>query len=398
MDLYEKIESYREKSGQAFASIIRVIKKNSEYLDELSRITSFLDSVYKDPSVQQRFYHVWFNFYEIEKCPYCESPKKFAKVPKFSIDRYGEKPTNPVNYYGTCLSIECNKKHNVERSSRAVKEKYGEGYYQSPEFLDAIKKTNNEKFGSDFFFQTDEFRIKQKETFEKKYGGHPTKLKETQDRKKSTNLLKYGTEHALNNPDVREKSNSTNTLKYGGKSSMCSEVTKEKSKRTSLVKYGTDWYVQSEEFRIKFKESMLSKYGVEHAFHYQPFFDRSQSTGFNKKLFIFPSGRVEKIQGYESFAIEDLLDSGYREEDIIISNKEISEIIGIIWYNDSENKRRRYYPDILLKVGNKIIEVKSEYTYDAGYSINIRKKQACLDMGLLFEFWIYDEKGNRRIV
>jgi hypothetical protein len=87
----------------------------------------------------------------------------------------------------------------------------------------------------------------------------------------------------------------------------------------------------------------------------------------------------------------------YAEEDIIVSNKDIEIYIGKILYLDSQKKLRKYYPDIYLKSENKIIEVKSEYTYASSYSINIRKKKACLDLGISFEFWIYDSKGLKTI-
>lgn len=112
---------------------------------------------------------------------------------------------------------------------------------------------------------------------------------------------------------------------------------------------------------------------------------------------VFPSGRIEKIQGYEGFALNDLLDEGYKEDDIIVSNKEIESYTGTIWYLDSERKKRKYYPDIYLITENKIIEVKSEYTYKSAYSINIRKKQACINLGISFEFWVYDSKGEKTL-
>lgn len=90
-----------------------------------------------------------------------------------------------------------------------------------------------------------------------------------------------------------------------------------------------------------------------------------------------------------------LLDKGYKEEDIVVSNAAIEKYTGKIWYNDSENKKRKYYPDIYIISKNKIVEVKSYYTYDTAFSINIRKKNACLSLGIHFEFWIYDDKGNK---
>ena len=399
MCILEKIKTWRNKSGKAFGSIIQSVQKNQEDIQELKNLTNFLDSYYgNNISIQQRFYHIWFNFYEIEICPNCTSPKRFATIPKFSIDRYGLKPTNPVNYYGTCMSEECSKKYNKEQTNKALLEKYGTtNPMEVPGALQKIKDRNRKKYGVDFYTETDEFKTKIKKTFEEKYGGHPTKLKEVQDKKKKTNKEKYGFEHSLDNPEVKEKSRITNNLKYGGNSSMCSDEVKNKSKETNRKKHGTDWYVQSEDFKIKFKESMISKYGVEQVMHYTPSFEKSLDTSYRKKLFVFPSGRVEKIQGYEGFGLTELLDKGYSEDDIIVSNKEIEKYTGVIWYLDSEKKRRKYYPDIYLKCENKIIEVKSKYTYEVNISINKTKKQSCLDLGISFQFWIYNSKGERTI-
>jgi hypothetical protein len=398
MCILEKIESWRDKKGQAFGSYLFQISKNEDEVQQLRLLTTFLDDHYVSPSLQQRFYHVWFKFYQIEKCPFCEKPRKFSKIPKFSIDRYGLKPTNTVNYYGTCMSDDCSKKYNLQRTQESLLEKYGTTNIMKIQgSVDKIKETNRKKYGSDFYTETDEFKKKTKETFEKKYGGHPTKLKETQDRKKKTNLERYGHEHSLNNPEIKEKSRITNNLKYGGDSSMCSEEIRKKSIETNKKKRGTDWYVQSDDFKKKFKETMFLRYGVEQVMHYTPSFEKSIDTSYKKKIYIFPSGRVEKIQGYEGFGINDLLNSGYSEDDIVISNQEIEKFTGKIWYNDSENKRRKYYPDIYIISENRIIEVKSKYTYDSAYSINMRKRKASLDLLLNFEFWIYDKDGNKTI-
>jgi hypothetical protein len=400
MCVLNNIETWRDKTGKSFGSIIFNLKRDPESVSRLEIETQFLDEVYDKSkiSIQQRFYHVWFKSSQIENCPYCGLPLVFSKNPKFSIDRYGEKTTNPVNYYMTCMSEKCLKQFNKDRTNKTLIEKYGtSNIMEIPGVLEKRKERNQIKYGTDFYTSTDEFKAKTKETFLLKYGVHPTSLKETQDKKKKTNLEKYGFEHALDNSEVKEKSKITNNKKYGGNSSMCSEEIKEKSKETNRKKRGVDWYVQSEDFRIKFTKSMISKYGVEHALHYTDSFEKSLETSYKKKIFIFPSERIEKIQGYEGFALCQLLESNYKEEDIIVKNKEIEEYTGKIWYLDSEKKRRKYYPDIYIKSENKIIEVKSKYTYKSAYSINVRKKKACLDLGLLFEFWIYDHKGNKYI-
>ena len=399
MGILKAIESWRAKTGKAFGQIIQNISKNKDWILELETLTYFLDPLYgkENISIQQRFYHVWFNFYEIEKCPYCSNPKKFARISKFSIDRYGIKPTNPVNYYGTCLEDACGKKYNIDKTQEGVHKKYGDIHFtQTLAYKENIKEKNQIKYGVDYYTETQEFKDKVKKTFESKYGGHPTKLKETQDKKKATNLEKYGNEHALNNEEVREKSNQTNQVKYGGNSSMCTKEIQEKSRVTNLERYGTDWYGQSLDFKEKFRKTMLERYGVEQVMQYAPFFEKSKETSHRKKIYEFPSGRIEKIQGYEGFGINDLLDKGYLEEDIIISNKEIEKYTGKIWYADLE-KKRKYYPDIYIKSENKIIEVKCDYTYDTAYSINIRKRDASRALGISFEFWIYDDKGSLSI-
>ena len=142
---------------------------------------------------------------------------------------------------------------------------------------------------------------------------------------------------------------------------------------------------------------MLLRYGVEQVMHYTPSFEKSMDTSYRKKIYVFPSGRIEKIQGYEGFAINDLLDSGYPEDDIIISNREIEKYTKVIYYNDTTGKRRKYYPDVYLRSKNVIIEIKSKYTYETNIVLNKLKKQACLDLALDFEFWIYDKKGNKII-
>lgn len=57
-------------------------------------------------------------------------------------------------------------------------------------------------------------------------------------------------------------------------------------------------------------------------------------------------------------------------------------------------KDRIYLPDIYIKPENRIIEVKSEYTYNLELEKNLLKKEACIKSNLSFEFWIIDSKGK----
>jgi len=56
------------------------------------------------------------------------------------------------------------------------------------------------------------------------------------------------------------------------------------------------------------------------------------------------------------------------------------------------NKKHKYYPDFYIKDINKIIEVKSVYTYEIELSKNLLKEKACKDKGLKFDFVIISKK------
>ena len=107
------------------------------------------------------------------------------------------------------------------------------------------------------------------------------------------------------------------------------------------------------------------------------------------KEFTFPSGRMEKVQGYEPRALNDLLKT-HDESDLVVGRSKISSYIGIVKYFDPvANRMRYYYPDIYIISERKIIEVKSSRTYDKQKNTNELKKQAILNKNLDFEFFIY---------
>ena len=53
----------------------------------------------------------------------------------------------------------------------------------------------------------------------------------------------------------------------------------------------------------------------------------------------------------------------------------------------------RYYPDIWIKSINKIIEVKSSYTYKCNLIKNINKALITRKLKFYFEFWIYIQEN-----
>jgi hypothetical protein len=129
---------------------------------------------------------------------------------------------------------------------------------------------------------------------------------------------------------------------------------------------------------LKSEEGMLVKYGVKNISHIKP--------SYKMKQYQFPSGKIVNLQGYEPRAVDFILKS-HSEIDIIVQIHEIEKKVGRIFY-EINGKRHRYYPDIFIPSENKIIEVKSKYTYLQNLEINNEKKNACIKAGFNFEFMI----------
>ena len=110
------------------------------------------------------------------------------------------------------------------------------------------------------------------------------------------------------------------------------------------------------------------------------------------KEYTLPSGKTIKIQGYEHFALDELIKKeNIYEEEIITGCKNVPTI----WYNDSNNKKRRHFVDIFMPNKNKCIEVKSTWTFTTQKEVVFLKQNAAKELGYLYEIWVYDNKGNK---
>jgi hypothetical protein len=110
---------------------------------------------------------------------------------------------------------------------------------------------------------------------------------------------------------------------------------------------------------------------------------------YNKKKYKLPSGKIEFVQGYEPFALNDLLNSGVLETDIIIGCKNVPTI----WYKDTTEKLHRHYVDIFIPSQNLCIEVKSTWTITKENSFIFLKQTAAKELGYNYEIWVYNSKG-----
>ncbi len=123
-----------------------------------------------------------------------------------------------------------------------------------------------EKYGVDHYFQTEEFK----------------------EKNKNNNLEKYGKEWYMQTDEYKEKVKITNKEKYGKEWYMQTDEFREKSKATNLVKYGKEWYTQTEQYKLitqskiaqtvlKTKQTNLERYGFES-------YSQTQEYLLNKKI------------------------------------------------------------------------------------------------------------------
>lgn len=245
---------------------------------------------------------------------------------------------------------------------------------------------SRKKYGTDNPFQSGLVKDKIKQTNIEKYGNKVPNKNPIQVKKiKNTKKEKYGSENYNNTSKAQE----TCVTRYGVTNPNKLESVREKIEKTCVHKYGVKNYNNVE----KRRSTCISKYGVENPMQSIESFTKQASSAFKLKYYTFPSGRIETCQGFEPFALDKLIKDGIDENQIIIDKKNVPVIFYL--YN---GKMSRYYLDLFIKNENKIIEVKSEWTYKLHEQRNIAKKKECIKQGFKFEFWIFNNKKELTIL
>jgi hypothetical protein len=285
------------------------------------------------------------------------------------------------------------------------------------EITEKRKATNIEKFGVEFPLQSLEIQQQLKDTCMKKYGvDNPQKSSIVQEKTKNTCLTRYGVEstfldtvtrekiqntlmenYGVENPGqsdiIQERMRTTNLERLGVEYPWQSELVKEKVRATNLERLGVEYPGQSELVKEKMRTTTLERYGVEHYSQCSKFSNKMYNN--SNKPYILPSGNIIQIQGYENHAIDELLSMGYSESDLLLENR---PTVKYFWPSDDgygDNKWHYYHPDIIIPAENRIIEVKSGWTYDGNgtnlklLSQNLAKEKGAVIAGYSFTFKVY---------
>jgi hypothetical protein len=221
------------------------------------------------------------------------------------------------------------------------------------------------------------------------YSGQNEEFKE---KAKLTCLKKYGFEYPTQNADVQNKIALSFNKKYGVSHFFKSQEFKDNNKQLFLNKYGVEFPMQSVTIQNTCKTNCENRYGVSHPMQIPEIADKTFKNSFKTKSYIMPSGKTIKIQGYEPFAIDELLKVENIPEENIITG---STNVPVIWYEDIKGKKCRHYVDIFIPMQNRCIEVKSTWTAKKGKDYIFLKQEAAKKLGYIYEIWVYDHNGNR---
>lgn len=187
------------------------------------------------------------------------------------------------------------------------------------------------------------------------------------------------------NPSKIERTRQAVREKYGVDNVFQLEDVKNLSRLTCLKKYGVAYNLQRNELKesnrnwmIQMNAELNEKFGTTNIMHVPEFFEKSQTNNnrFKHKFFTFPSGNRVKVQGYEPQALQQLLDEGFTEDELVVSSKVKPKIKYFF-----DGSQRRYYCDIWIPSRNLIVEVKSDYTWNKAIEKTIEKVKATVSSG-----------------
>lgn len=219
-------------------------------------------------------------------------------------------------------------------------------------------------------------------------------------KKTASALARYGVDNVSKAPEVVEQIRAT-LISHFGPVGLGHPCVLEKRRQTCQHRYGVSNPQQVEATQIKAQQTMLQRYGVRHGMQCAAIRSKAEHTRKLLKPVTLPSGRVVWLRGYEGMAVDLLLRGGIREEELVLTPKDIPSIP----YTDPITGRHRvYHPDIYIPHLNYLIEVKSLWTFlgktdelgltSEWYAVNKAKEQAVKQHGYSFSFMILGRHGE----
>ena len=298
-------------------------------------------------------------------------PEVFEKIRKTHKEKYGVEFPLQAQEIQDKITMTFMKTLNAPRPFlseiylQRMKEKYGHEWFCC---TDAYKQVMLDKYGSENYITSDHC----KQQMLDKYGSENYI---TSDHCKQQMLEKYGSENYITSDHCKQQM----LDKYGSEN----YITSDHCKQQMLNKYGSEYFVTSQ----KYREFMLETYGAESAMQCPELFRKAQSTSFRRKPYISPDGKTFMVLGYEGVALDEIL----KEEGIKTVYAGEDPEIPVFQYVGDDDKTHYYYPDIYIPEENRVIEIKSIYTYNQDPEKTLCKALKVSE-NHLFELRLYNHK------
>jgi len=220
----------KDKSPKSFGLIFRTKK---DLLEKIIRATNFLS---EDSSLSERLYVI---LYGTSICKHCKLKKSrfisfnkgyapYCSIKCANSDERKKKKTEEtwIKKYG---SLEARKIHLKEATKATFIKRYGyasnfhNSNFQKNNSLKAHskkatekrKKTNKERYGTEFTFQSEIIKRKIKRKFVENYGCHPSQSDKVKRKIKETVKKRYGVDNVSQLKAIVEKRENTCMQRYG---------------------------------------------------------------------------------------------------------------------------------------------------------------------------------------
>lgn len=283
----------------------------------------------------------------------------------------------------------------------AILDKYGvENPAQSQVVKDLKIKNSLERHGVEHPSMLESTKLANRKTCQERYGvDNVSQSKELEAKWRAEHLARTGVDHPTKTQAWKDnymktmsgrwaehwgKSKLALQQRYGVDNMMLAPNALDNRKQTCIDRFGVEHAAQAPELIAKREQSNLTKYGHRYPIQDPHTYRKSYLPNFYlKKKMVLPSGRQIWYQGYEDRSIQYWL-SKVPEEDIAFGGETF------VPYGEG----RTYYPDLLIKSRNHLIETKSPYTLYIGLRDTLLEKVEAAEMAgytITVECWVEGE-------
>ena len=369
-----------KNKGRRKETLIKIIQENQEYYDELKNYTKYLET----DDIQKMVYHYHKELTDIPMCAVC----KKGLIYRNFRDGYSKFCSQSCQvkflHISGILNVDTYK-----RTTNTYNERYPKGSSQQKEIIRKTQETSLKNCGYKHHMKSPKLREKFYDIIQEKTGFR-NPAQSPQSKLKLHNMwANMGIEEKQLFIKFRHNKYIASMLeKHNVENPFLVEEFQIKAQETNIKKRGVRFNFQSPDVRQRSANTIFLLYGVKNIMHDPYFQHKNMVACYNFKDYVFPSGVNIKIQGDGNKALDFLLDVlGYSENDIKVEFE-----CKYINYIDNKGIERKYRPDIWIEKDNKIIEVKSFWTFNNGIESNILKYKAVIDQNKNFEFWIFNHQ------